>query len=115
MNPQIYNSNKNPIITKNFDCSTAHISKLDNALLKRAVSGYQTPVIVYNYREGYFVYVPYGIGSINGVEAEYESIKKYGLSEAFINLLKIAARLECKYLQLDADAMEYEDLPTFDW
>lgn len=112
MEPQIYNSKKNPIITKNFDCSTAHITKSDNTLLLEAMDDPQAPVIVYKYAEGYFIYVPTETDAfIGGTEKE----KAYGFSDAFINLLKVAASLGCKYLQLDADAMEYEDLPTFDW
>jgi hypothetical protein len=107
----IYNSTVNPIITKNFDCSTGHITAKDNKLLKKAVKDPEAPIIVYEYPEGYFVYVPTSKDEL----AEVPAIKTYGLSDAFINLLLEAARLDCKYLQLDADAMEYENLPTFEW
>lgn len=120
MNPQIYNSTKNPIITKNFDVSTGHITARDNRLLKKAVKdkvcNCNPPLIVYTYREGYFVYVPVKDTSPKQFnEKEVQALKDFGFSDALVNLLREAARLECKYLQLDADAMEYENFPTFDW
>jgi hypothetical protein len=113
MNSKIYNCIKNPIITKNFDCSTGHITTFDNKLLRKAVKDENPPVIVYMYREGYFVYVPTDEGKFD--ESEVQAIKDYGLSDTFVGLLREASRLECKYLQLDSDAMEYENLPTFEW
>ena len=111
---EIYNTKKNPVITKNFDCSTAHITAEDNRRLLEAIGDPQAPVIVYKYAEGYFIYVPTETDAFIG-GTEKETIKAYGFSDAFINLLKVAADLGCKYLQLDSDAMEYEDLPTFEW
>jgi hypothetical protein len=32
-----------------------------------------------------------------------------------INLLEIARGNSCKFLQLDCDGVEYDDLPTFSW
>jgi hypothetical protein len=116
MNAATYNSTKNPIITKNFDCSTGHITAQDNKLLKKALTDPESPVIVYEYREGYFVYVPTDMGNSGYLGAEEaKAIKAYGFSDAFVDLLKEASRLECKYLQLDGDAMEYKNLPTFEW
>ena len=115
MEPKIYNSTKNPIITKNFDVSTGHITKFDNLRLWKAMKDKDgnPPLIVYSYLEGYFVYVPTDDGKFD--ELEVPHIEAYGFSKALVNLLREAARLECKYLQLDSDAMDYENLPTFDW
>lgn len=115
MEPQVYNSTKNPIITKNFDCSTGHITVQDNKLLKKSVKDPESPVIVYEYREGYFVFVSEDWKDGMGGQDEASNIKAYGFSDAFVDLLRRTASLECKYLQLDGDAMEYEDLPTFEW
>jgi hypothetical protein len=113
MKPQVYNSTSNPIVTMNFDVSTGHITAQDNVLLKKAVKDPEAPVIVYEYKEGYFVYVPIEGNEFD--ETEGPAMEKYGLSKTFINLLRETARLKCKYLQLDADGMEYENLPTFEW
>jgi hypothetical protein len=111
MKPTVYNSTSNPIVTMNFEVSTGHITAHDNRLLKKAVKDPQAPIIVYTYREGYFVYVPTSKDQV----AEIPSIKAYGFSDALVNLLRETARLKCKYLQLDSDAMEYENFPTFEW
>jgi hypothetical protein len=104
---------KNPTITKNFDVSTSHITAKDNVLLKKSVKDIESPLIIYEYEEGYFVYVPTEGKEFD--EAEGSRIQEHGFSEALVNLLRESARLECKYLQLDADAMEYENLPIFEW
>lgn len=113
MEPKTYNSTKNPVITKNFDVSTGHIKRFDNLRLRRAKNDVTSPLIVYSYREGCFVYVPTDEGKFD--ESEVPAIQAYGFSDALVNLLREAARLECKYLQLDSDAMNYENFPTFDW
>ena len=38
-----------------------------------------------------------------------------GFSDALYNLLSLARKNGCKYLQLDCDGVEYDDLPTFKW
>ena len=43
------------------------------------------------------------------------SLAKEGYSEDFIFLVELAIANGCKFLQLDQDGIEYEDLPTFDW
>ena len=95
---------KEPFITKNLDVSTAHITKEDSELLNQ--KRIQNLLIVYPYREGYFIYVP---------EYDLTQLKKTGFSKAFINLMKQTAKAGCKYLQLDCDGMTYDDLPTYNW
>ena len=115
MKPQTYNTKKNPIITKNFDCCTSHITKADASLLDRVAKGLlaqENPPIVYKYEEGYFIYVP---EDHEGIVADANNAAALGFSPAFVNLLAVTRTQGCKYLQLDCDAMEYEDLPTFNW
>jgi hypothetical protein len=110
MGHETYNTKRNPIITKNFNCSTAHITKEDSDKISKAIKDPRTPLVGYQYLEGCFIYV----ASV-WVKKECEALKAYGFSDAFINLIKVAAGLGCKYLQLDCDEIEYEDLPTFEW
>lgn len=104
---------KNPIITRNFDVSTSHITAQDNVLLKKSVEDPESPLVIYEYKEGYFIYVPTDNNEFD--ETEGSCIQEHGFSEALVNLLRESARLGCKYLQLDCDAVEYENFPTFEW
>ena len=92
-------------ITKNFDCSTAHITGEDNNRL----FSYHNYLVIYPYEEGVFIYVP-----STDFEEFLNNLKEI-YSEHFKNLLRLAHDNDCKYLQLDSDGIEYEDLPTFDW
>jgi len=95
-------------ITKNFDCSTAHITSKDNSNLKFEPFKPNAPLIIYPYKEGYFVYVP----QID-FEQALNTLTEY--SVGFKHLLRLAHNHECKFLHLDRDGETYEDLPTFDW
>jgi hypothetical protein len=96
-----------PYIFKCFEASTGHITKNDADLLKKD----DCPVVVYDYEYGYFVYV----GGDRLCNTDKENILKYGFSKEFYNLLKLAAKNDCKHLALDCDGFVYADLPTFDW
>ena len=108
--PEIYHSKKKPLITKIFDVSTAHVTRKDDQILKKAQDILDPPtLIVYPYEEGYFIYVPI-------VVKEYvSSMKKEGYSKAMVTLLTRARAHDCTFLRLDCDGMIYEDLPTYDW
>jgi hypothetical protein len=95
-------------ITKNFDCSTAHIRFKDNSNLQFEPFKPIASLIVYPYKEGFFVYVP----QIDFEEA-LKTLSEY--SSEFRYLLCIAHDKDCKFLHLDRDGETYEDLPTFDW
>jgi len=96
---------KTPYIVMSLDCSTAHISKRDNNLLKK--NDDTDPVTAYKNKYGYDIYIH---------EAAMDSVPlRYGYSKEFVKLLKIARKNNCQYLKLDRDGTEYEDLPRFDW
>lgn len=48
-------------------------------------------------------------------EDSEQEITTTGRSVALLNLVKLARRLRCKWLLLDADADLRDDLPKFDW
>ena len=116
---QVYNSTK-PFITKNFEASTAHITEEDDKLIKATIMAektYKFPytnLIVYSYSEGSFIYT-FLTEEGKHLEEIFTTLKEEGFSDAFLNLLLLANQEGCKYLQLDCDAMVYEDLPTFNW
>ena len=102
--PQEYSTNS-PQCFKVLDISTIHISEEENGYLQNINS----PLITYEYNEGFFVYVP-----ISFIIDE-PNIIKTGFSEGFINILKLAAAQDCKFVCFDADGIVYEDLPQYDW
>jgi hypothetical protein len=105
-----YKLHSNPYTVKSLDISTGHLTEQDNNLLQADADnnpGPNTPVAAYKYEYGYFVYV--------GEEAEDQTIKEYGYSDSFINILKKARELKCKYVQYDSDGIQYEDIPFYNW
>jgi hypothetical protein len=99
----------NPFLVKSLDISTGHLTKLETNLLDEAAKGEsENPVIAYRYEYGYFVYVP-------GEDTDYLAIAEYGYSMQFINILRRAKELGCKYAQFDGDGIQYDDLETFSW
>lgn len=92
-----------PLIQTIMDCSTAHITKTDNALLESK----DCPISRYEYEEGYFIPLPL-----------YDGLTKEDLGDFSVNfmtLLTIATELGCNFLRLDADGETYIELPMFLW
>ena len=110
-----YNSKKNPYIVKIFEACMSHIAYKDETLLKRS-SGQSEDIIhnptlvIYPFEYGYFIVVDWADANS---KADYIRLEKEGYSKEFINLIKIARKNKVKFLQLDGDGIEYEDLPTF--
>jgi hypothetical protein len=98
-------STKSPYFIHVLDISTGHISPNDGVLLDNSKKDINSPIIVYDYPEGYFVYVPQ-----IAVEEELEGFMTYGMSEEFCKIIKLASDKGCKYVQFDCDGIEYEDL-----
>lgn len=94
-----------PYISMNLDVSTGHITKKDASLLDSSKA-----VVAHKYEEGYFVFVPE-----DPIESEEQVLTDAGFSKDFVNLMKLARRHGCKYLQLDRDGREYKDLPMHSW
>jgi hypothetical protein len=111
--------NKNiPCIHKILEASTAHITKEDDALLR--LNG-QDAVAVYEVNGGGTCY---GYLVYTGLDDDLEeflgttkpnNLEKAGFSQAFCNLMELARKANCKFLQLDCDGVEYDDLLKFDW
>jgi len=102
------------MITKNLDISMEHISQEDALMLdKHALYDVPiTPVVVYKYDEGYFVYVPDGAENFSDTVA---SAKGAGYSKEFIDVLKLARTNGCKYAQIDCDGETYDGHRIFEW
>lgn len=105
MEPATYRLRKNPYITKCLDASTGHIKKSDDDLLRTNKD--DCPVSFYPYEYGYFIHVTGNLSE--------KVITEYGFSREFFDMMKRANKLGCKFLQLDADGIQYNDTPHFDW
>jgi len=96
------------VIVKVMDCSTVHISRADAARLDDDVNMPNAqPLIVYDYDEGYFVYV--------GERSDDKQILEAGYSKDLVGLLHRARKAGCKYLQLDCDGPKYKGLKKYVW
>lgn len=87
------------------DVGTGHVLQADmEALVNRdpAACG----VIAYLYEEGAFIYLNKEF--LVGLDAS-------DYSQAFKDLYRWALSLGCKWLQLDRDGPEYDDIPSFEW
>jgi hypothetical protein len=114
------NSTKKPYIVKVFEACTSHITKKDDKLLRKEdlaeLSVYQVKGgdILF----GYLIYT--GLEDNTSINEQIfkptkDAILKAGFSENFVSLLNKAKKNGCKFLQLDCEGVEYEDLQTFDW
>jgi hypothetical protein len=113
-----YNS-KDLFIVKVLEACTSHITEEDDKLLK--CEG-QNDLAVYDIKGGkvqygYLIYTGLDEGSIREENQSFTqaSLKAAGFSDALFNLLSLAKKSGCKFLQLDCDGVEYDDLPTFNW
>jgi len=113
-----YNS-KDLFIVKVLEACTSHITEQDNRLLKREDLA---DLAVYDIKGGkvqfgFLIYTGLEEGTSVQEEQSFtqESLKAAGFSDALYNLLSLARKAGCKFLQLDCDGVEYDDLPTFDW
>ena len=109
-------------IEKNLVVSTGHITKEDdklltkeNDLLERAEKLSMKTVVElvvhpqpYDY--GYYICTVEKLS-----ERDVTAMKKFGYSDALINLLKISHDNNCSFLKLDRDGKVYDELPTFKW
>ena len=105
-----------PLIVKCFEASTIHITKQDDALLNREdLSAFAIYVVKGgSISYGYLVYT--------GMDDDLENwlgtkkiAEEAGFSQAFTALIDLARQSGCKFLQLDCDGVEYDDLPKFNW
>ena len=81
------------------DISTAHISKETNYKLEKDDMDGAIYVIPHHY--GYFVYVP--------DDEEPETPKD------LLAIFNLARSKKCTWIKLDCDAVEYKELPTYNW
>lgn len=105
-------------VQKFLDASTRHITQQDNTLLlglrgdTSTLDGSLFPIRVIPHTYGWWVNVTSEPGELD----EYiRELTAAGMSEAFCTLLRYARERECWWINLDRDAEELDDLPTFDW
>lgn len=93
--------------------STAHITQQDNERLPLHLDpepGRIASLVGDDTRYGYLVYC-----GAEDFDAAMDDARDAGFSDALINLLTIAHKRGCRYLNLDRDGEVYDDLPTFEW
>lgn len=100
---------------KNVVFSTAHISLEDSKKLSawaRKIRDFQgDEFLVYEYPEGFFVYIP----PLSSFADALDDAEHHGMSPGFIKLFILAKDNECKFLHLDGDGPQHEELENYDW
>jgi hypothetical protein len=104
-----YSLKGNPYIQKVLDISTGHITKSDSLLLSDASRGEsENPIVTYKYDYGFLV-------AVQDERGVYSQAKKYGFSNQFIKIMRMALKLKLSFVKFDGDAIAYDDLKFFDW
>ena len=105
-------------VRKYLDVSMAHITYGDSQLLEvasehngsRSMPNKQAfKLVVYKYEYGFFI----PLTSI--VLKNPSTLRVFGYSEAFIELIEYARDQECKLICLDRDAEPTDELEKFEW
>jgi hypothetical protein len=96
------------------DVSTRHITSADNDLLTKFAGKSSHPQIVLEYAHGYLVSTWHWMPNFSN-EAIDDELKELGFSEAYINLMNLAAATGNKWCCLDSDGEDYPFLPEYDW
>lgn len=94
-------------INKEIVFSTAHITEADNELLAdMLISSSEVSGDTFEY--GHRVHIPEDFKN-------FPTNKKSKLSNNFWYLMELAWSNDCKWLVLDQDGPEHEELTSFDW
>ena len=94
-------------IEKFLDASTGYITYEDSLKLLDDPEAFTTRVIPHEY--GWWI-------STASIEPyNLEQMKQDGYSEAFIRLMKMAAKNDCWWINLDADGEDVEGLEQNEW
>ena len=99
------NSKTNPYIVKAFEASTVHITRADQVLLNKEDN---PTLVIYRYEYGYFIFVEF---EKDLMDSSFTGLETEGYSKHIQTLIRRAQQHGCKFLQIDGDATEYEDLP----
>ena len=84
------------------DLCTTHLSKESACWLEKQARMKAAPdLVVYEYKEGFFIPVPEEVRPVIPVDV--------------LKLLKFAIKHQAILLRLDADGFTHEDLVTYDW
>ena len=97
---------ESPSIDKVLDVSTAHVLQSDVSLLNRDDS----PLVAYEYQEGFFL-----SSHLGDEDCNLDSLRKWGFSDAFLNIFDYARTNDIRWINLDSAGMVYEELPVFEW
>lgn len=112
-------------VYKYLDLSTAHITQKDSHLLDVHTSSdlfrsslHQAGMrhlIVRKHPYGMWIHVPIGAERDETIGELKRGLSLAGYSPALGQILDYAAERNCYWINLDMDADEEEDLPTYDW
>ena len=108
-------------IEKNLVVSTGHITKKDDELLtkesemleeKETLFSDSLELVVFPqpFDYGYYICTVEKLS-----DRDIKVMKKFGYSNALIDLIKLSHDNGCSFLKLDRDGKLYNELPIYDW
>ena len=93
------------------DASTGYITYEDSLKLLDAHEAFPTRVIPREY--GWWINV--NCFELSGEEGKFQELKEDGYSDAFINLIKLASKNGCWWINLDCAGEEVDGLEQNEW
>lgn len=93
------------------DFSTAHVTLQDISQMAWAADLFrrnEKHLNIWHYDEGFFVYCG-GEAESGGFQSEFR------FSDHLMNLLRLGAKNDCAYINIDSDGTEYDELERVDW
>ena len=93
---------------KYLDLSTAHITADDSQKLSDPDVFGEAGLSVYENDYGWFI-------PVSGYDDLVAKVQQAGMSEAFVELIRLCKAQGIELIRLDCDAPVIEGLPVFDW
>ncbi len=97
-------------ILQYLDISSQHIPPADLDVLNGL--GDSEPLIMYDYREGWWIHISSDAGIFHDC---LRNVERTGLSGFFTAILSYAREQKCEFIRLDADGDLIDDLPLFEY
>jgi len=104
------------VIKKYLDLSSSHVSSKDLHTLEQEFADREPRIQGHEFPWGFMIWVPIKSKPDDPIvdrQSYYDDYKVLGLSDAFINLLKLAATKKCTLICLTQDGEEEPSLPRF--
>jgi len=73
------------------------------------------PLIIYKYDEGFWIHIPESTKRKLMPASTSKAMLDFGYSPEMVKLVAICMNQNMRFLRLDCDGEQYDELPSFDW